>query len=83
VDGQLLHRRVQSGPIGHGPGFQRAANLQAQIVVQTPGVVTLDAEETSLLSRNRGCGLGRLGEAALASVFVKRQKEVVPSKSLS
>lgn len=73
VHGQAAHLRVQRGPFGDCPAFQRAIELQAEVVVQVTGVMLLDAELQRmgpLAMAALAAGLGRGVEVALARVFL-------------
>ena len=41
---QVIHRRVERGPLRNGPGFQHAVDFQPEIVMQPGGVVPLHTE---------------------------------------
>src|SRR5690606_26860889 len=41
VDGHPLYRRVETGPLGHGPALHRALYLQTEVVMEPPGPVLL------------------------------------------
>ena len=57
-----------------GPAFQRAIELQAEVVVQVAGVVLLDAELQRMgtfATAALAAGLGRGIEVALARIFLQ------------
>src|ERR1022692_2459657 len=75
VGGEDLDSGIERGPLGHGPGFQDAVDLQAEIVMQACGIVTLHTKVG--FGRRRaltggGWRLGRFFEAAFGSVLVER-----------
>ncbi|MNP00840.1 hypothetical protein D3C76_926370 [compost metagenome] len=74
VHGQAAHLGVQRRPFGDGPAFQRAIELQAEVVVQVAGIVLLDAELQRvgpLATAALAAGLGRGIEVALARIFLQ------------
>jgi hypothetical protein len=52
--GQALHARFLGQPFGHGPAFENAVLLQAEIEVQRAGLMPLDHESPCYLSEGEG-----------------------------
>jgi hypothetical protein len=50
---QSLLLGIEAGTAGHGPALKHSLMLQAQIIVQTPSLMALDAKALAL-SRCRG-----------------------------
>ena len=73
VHGQAFDGRIQAGSARDGPGFQHSVVLQAQVVVQAPGVVALDGEAGELAAGDffLTAGFGGLIEVALALVILE------------
>src|SRR5690606_33125720 len=76
VHGQALVLGVQAWALGHRPALQGAVQFQAEVVVQTAGVVLLDDETqgatlAAALAYRRFIRLGGDAEVALATVLVK------------
>ena len=70
LHGQRLHRRVEARPLRHGPAFERAVVLQAEVVVQPAGGVLLNDElPAGRVLRASAGRLRRAAEIALAFVF--------------
>ncbi len=70
VDGEGFGERLKRGAFGDGPGFERAVDFEAEVVVQARGVVALDAEEISggrLTAGGAGLGSGVLSNDRLRS----------------
>jgi hypothetical protein len=71
VHRQPLRFGIERRTFGNGPREQHAIVLETKVVVQVAREVLLDAEVTSALRRfDPACGFGRLGEVALAVVFL-------------
>ena len=60
LHGQAFVGRVQRRALGHGPGLERSVDLEAEVVVQAPGVVLLH-DETVSASGDRASFSRRLG----------------------
>ncbi|MCY1399721.1 hypothetical protein D9M71_147840 [compost metagenome] len=73
LDRQAPDAGVETRPLGHRPALQRAAQFQAEVVVQVAGVVLLDHEGERFLPPPAAprTGLGSAAEVALARVFVE------------
>src|ERR1019366_7305539 len=70
-----LHRGVKRRPLGYGPGFQDAIDLQTKIVVQARGIVPLHTKIRFGPRRALAGGgrrFGRFLEAAFRGVLVER-----------
>ncbi len=82
VNGVVLHhggegflRRIERRSLWHGPRFQGAADLQAEVVMEVGGVVTLDEETARMRGtrlRCRGFRLRSSAEIAFLRVFFER-----------
>jgi hypothetical protein len=69
LNGQALVGGIEGGSLGNGPGFQDAADLQPEIVVQAGGGVLLDDKNFLAFAVGFPARLGRFGESPLASVL--------------
>src|ERR1019366_6016060 len=70
-----LHRGIERWPLGYGPGFQDAIDLQAKVVVEAGGIVPLHTKRGFGRRRALTCGRRRFGrflEAAFRGVLVER-----------
>ena len=74
LHGHALDGRIARWPLGHGPAFQRVANLEAKVMVPPRGVVKLHYKDRALPFRRRPFGLRLRGfvELPLALVEIKR-----------
>ena len=64
VHRQPAHARVQAGSLGHRPTLEHLAELQAQVIMQSPGVVLLDHEEIAGRADGLAARFGRDREVA-------------------
>src|SRR5690606_33240314 len=73
ADGEALVGGVGGGPLGHGPALEYAIEFQAEIVVETGGVVFLhdEAAAAGLRLRRLARGFGGLGEITLAAIVAE------------
>src|SRR5207245_4528046 len=71
VNGEMLLTRLERDALGHRPALERSVPLEAEVVVETPRVVTLDDEDRLLRLPLPGEGLGRLLPVALALVLAE------------
>ena len=77
--GEGFLSRVESWTLGYGPRFQRAADLQPEVVMQVRRVVALDEEAAGMRGRRLGCRGFRLrssAEIAFLRVFFERHKRL-------
>ena len=65
ADGEALLVGVEAGAAGDGPAFQNAVDFEAEIPVETGGVVLLDHEAVAVAGGQRARGFGGLGEVPL------------------
>jgi len=73
---QTFYVRVKGGTLRNGPGLQGAIDLQAEIIMEVRGVMTLDAKSQRILRWVRCCrlalarsGFRRLAEFPLLDIF--------------
>ncbi len=75
VDGHPPDLGVEGGALRDGPAHEDAADLEPEVVVEPRGAMTLDDEAAAapadLGVRRAGGRFGRLGEVALAAVFLE------------
>ena len=72
VHRERLRARLERHALRHGPGRERPASLQAEVVVQPAGVVALHDEDRLLAALVRAERLGRDLRIALLAVFAQR-----------
>jgi hypothetical protein len=70
VDGETLHRGVQSGAVGESPGLEHTVHFKAQVVVQAPGAMSLNKKAVAFAGMDRSGGLGSFCENPFPLVFV-------------
>src|SRR5258708_33389557 len=73
---QTLNLRIKGGTLGDGPGLEGAIDLEAEIIMEVRGVMTLDAKSQRILRWVRCCrlalarsGFRRLAEFPLLDIF--------------
>ena len=69
LHGQALIGGIERRAFGHGPRFEDAFHLQAEVVVQPRGVVLLHYETVARFFFDLGRGLGRFFKPAFARVL--------------
>src|SRR5581483_302107 len=69
VDGEALLARLERDPLWHCPARERAGALEPEVVVETPGVVSLDDEDRLAGGPLRAERLGSRLRVALAPVL--------------
>ena len=73
MNGHPAHGRVEARALGDRPRDEHAFDLEAEVVMEPGGAVTLDDEPTRSAAGRAG-GLGGLREVALALVFLERHR---------
>ena len=72
LHGEALVGGIERRTFGHGPGFQYAFHLKAEVVMQAGSAVLLHHEAAPLALAQLGRRLGRLLEVAFPFVFLER-----------